>query len=312
MEKTAQRALIMIPYAYLNDTNTGRNIGDKGNQIDIYMKNCCVACISARKHNDPDTDVALVTNIDPPPAYRAVLDAHDVKILHVDFDMFNFDGKYAWALAFYKLCALYHAVHDYEYDYYAFLDSDVYVQSDFRNIWKESESHILLYDINDGLQDKNYVSLLCEIQTFTQISRGGVDHYGGEFFAANRENAKLFAQICKDIYLKMRASSFITTRGDEFITTVASLQLKNRIRNAGAYIRRFWTGSFRLTSTCYKYDPVAVLHVPSEKERGMLSIYDRYVRHGKLPANSRVHRILHLTRPSMRTQISQLIKRFKN
>lgn len=164
----------MIPYAYLSGVNTGVNIGNKARQIDTYMKNCCVACISARCHNDANTEIALVTNMDVPQKYKEILLAQRVKIIHQDFDQFNFDGNYAWALAFYKLCALYHVARNTEYDYIAYLDSDVYVQGDFEDIWKECDSRILLYDINHGLQVESYRHIVAEMQSFDpQIEGGG-------------------------------------------------------------------------------------------------------------------------------------------
>lgn len=38
--------LLLIPYAY--GGNTGLNIQNPKKQFDIYMKNCCVACLSSK------------------------------------------------------------------------------------------------------------------------------------------------------------------------------------------------------------------------------------------------------------------------
>lgn len=300
----------MIPYAYLSNANTGVNIGNKVRQIDIYMKNCCVACLSARCHNDADTDVVLVTNIEVPAKYKDILITQGIKIMRQDFDMFNFDGSYTWALAFYKLCALYHMAHNSKYRYIAYLDSDVYVQNDFKDIWEECDNHILLYDINHGLQVAHYRHILSEMQAFESQWRRPT-HYGGEFFAANRTDAKTFADLCIDIYTQMRKRNFVTTHGDEFITSLAAKQMIGRIKNAGAYVFRFWTGSFRLVSTCYKYNPVFVLHVPAEKERGMIKLFDKYIQKGKCPSKSKVYRLLHLSHRSPKIIIIQLIYTIK-
>ena len=64
--KNTYKSLIIIPFAYINDYKTGVNVSKKQNIIDLYMKNCCVACISARSKNDFSVDVAFVTNIDIP------------------------------------------------------------------------------------------------------------------------------------------------------------------------------------------------------------------------------------------------------
>lgn len=313
---TSNRGIIMIPYAYLVNSNTGVNIANRSKQVDIYMKNCCVACLSAKKYNDSDTDVALVTNIDPPKEYRDILESHKIKIIYADFDLFNFSGEYTWALAFYKLCALHHILHEYDYDYYAYLDSDVFIQASFKSIWTECDAHILLYDINHGLQVKDYQHILSEMQDFMpSLFNGGGNmptHYGGEFFAANRANAMTFIKDCKDIYTEMCQQEFTTTHGDEFITSIAANKLGPLVKNAGAYIYRFWTGTFRLISTCYKYNPVVILHVPAEKEIGMLALYDKYIKYGELPNNTKIYKLLHLTHPSLKTRITQFIKQFKH
>ncbi len=54
----------------------------------------------------------------------------------------NFGEK--WMLT---LCALLHAVEELDYDNYAFMDSDVYVQTDFSEIWKEYQEKIIPLDV---------------------------------------------------------------------------------------------------------------------------------------------------------------------
>ena len=137
-------------------------------------------------------------------------------------------------------------------------------------------------------------------------------HYGGEFFAANQDDAKIFANSCIDIFSQMRKCDFVTTYGDEFITSLAAKRMTDRIKNAGAYVYRFWTGRFRLISTCYEYNPVVVLHVPAEKERGMIKLFDKYIWKGKYPSRRKVYRLMHLSHRSLRTIIAQLIYTIKN
>lgn len=101
------------------------------------------------------------------------------------------------------------------------------------------------------------------------------------------------------VYKEMLEREFVTTHGDEFIVTLVASKIPEKIKNAGAYVFRFWTGRFRLVSTCYRSNPVVVLHVPAEKEHGMLRLFGRYVRKGRCPSSRRVHQMLHLTRPRL-------------
>lgn len=300
------RSVIIVPYADNASMRSGVNINDT-KRVDIYLKNCCVSCLSIKKYNQ-DSDVALVTNIDIPAEYKKRLNDNEIQIIRAEFDTFKFPNEYKWGLAFYKLCALKHLVDEYEYEFYAYLDSDTYVQAGFEPIWRECKDHILLYDINHGLYVRDYNLILKEFQKFTNSDRT-ITHYGGEFFAASRENARIFLSECENIYSRMISEEFWTSFGDEFIISQAAETYKRSIKNAGAYIYRFWTGNFRLVSTCYRYNPVVVLHVPDEKNQGMLRIYRSYCRTGKLPSNEKVYRLLCLTHRRPIVALKNLVKR---
>ena len=242
-----------------------------------------------------------------PEQYTRVLKQFGVSIIEVPFDKFVFGDDYIWSLAFYKLCAIYHVVREYKYAYYAYLDADVYVQASFENIWAECDQNILLYDICHGLQVKDYQLFLNEIALFCGQWKT-ITHYGGEFFAATYENAILFTECCKKIYCQMIESNFRTTKGDEFIISLAAMDLRDKVKNAGAYIFRFWTGTFNLTSTCYRFNPVAILHVPAEKEFGIVRIFDKYYDQEKVPSNQTVYKILHLKKPALRLRLALCVR----
>lgn len=299
--------IIMIPYAEVLGHNTSVNINHNSERITTYLKNCCVALISAKKHN-PSYDVALVSNIDIKEPFLSLLQKNDILIIKVPFDSFNFNAEYTWSLAFYKLCALYHISKECKYDYYAYLDADIYVQNSFNDIFEECNSHILMYDINHGLQVKNFNQFLLEVHSFLSNDKI-ITQYGGEFFAANRENAIKFSNECEIVYKKMLSCSFTTTQGDEFITSIVADKLSYNVRNAGAYVYRFWTGKFRLISTNYEYNPVVVLHVPTEKETGMIEIYDKYISKSKVPSQEKVWKLLHLNRSYFKIVFKEMICR---
>ena len=83
--------LIMIPYAHISTMETGLNVGnkDRSKQKEMYLKNCCVALVSAKVHN-PESDVALVTNIEVPQPYLTILQQSGVAVIQVPFEKFNF------------------------------------------------------------------------------------------------------------------------------------------------------------------------------------------------------------------------------
>lgn len=91
----------------------------------------CFLCV-CKKNADMDTDVALVSNFEIPNNFKNILNSSGVQIIKADFNQFNFNGKYAWSLAFFKLNALFYVVKEFEYDNYAYLDSDVFIQGNFK------------------------------------------------------------------------------------------------------------------------------------------------------------------------------------
>ena len=170
----------------------------------------------------------------------------------------------------------------------------MYIQASLNSIWQELQENILLYDINEGLNIPSYLAMLEQTRKFTPDKKF-ITRYGGEFVAANRENAGKFISEARKIFNAIKDSGQVVTGGDEVIIAMTADKLKNLIRNAGSYIFRFWTGSFRLVSNCYKSNPVAILHMPSEKTRGLIKIYDKYIKKNKLPANKRVWKICKLS-----------------
>lgn len=298
--------IIMVPYANDKFMCGGVNVDEK-KRFDIYMKNCCVALLSAKKHNI-DVDVALVTNIEVPAEYRTILENNNILIINVEFETFRFPNDYKWGLAFYKLCALKYVVENYDYEFYAYLDADVYIQSDFNLIWKECEQNILLYDINHGLQVRDYKMFLEDVNKFTKSDKM-ITQYGGEFFAASRVAATQFITECYEIFNKMQTEKFYTRFGDEFILSLVAYKNRDKVKNAGAYIFRFWTGSFRLVSTSYMFNPIAVIHVPDEKNCGIIKIYKYFTNKKKLPCIDRVYSTLHLKRRRIKTIIKSILLR---
>ena len=296
--------LFFVPFAFDERKSTGVNIKTKA--LETYLKNICVSLISAKKEN-PSIDVALVTNIKIPTNYENLLVKNDVIIYIEPFDSFVFDDTYLWCLAFYKLCALKKMVTKYDYDNYIYTDADVFVQKSLDKVFLELKDNILLYDINHGLYTKDYEIIVKEFHRFGIDSY--ITHYGGEFFGAYRPNAISFVNECEKIFEDMKTKDFVTTKGDEFILSIAAYKMKNNIKNAGAYIFRFWTGNFYLVSTCFKYNEIAILHFPNEKNDGILKLFDIFIRKQSFPKKAKVHKICHLNHKPIKTRIKNLLKK---
>lgn len=300
-----KKNLICIPFAYEEGMNSGVNISESERKNN-YLKNAFVALFSAKQYN-PECDVALATNLkteDIPGEYAELLKKQDIQVIQIPFEKFRFADNYRWSLAFYKLCVLSH-IAQLGYQALCYMDTDVFIQGSFESIWTECEENILLYDIHHGMNTPNYLIFLKEVEKFLGI-RKNITHYGGEFFAASSTNAVLFCNECDRIYREMLEKNFETTRGDEFILSIAASEMRGLVKNAGAYICRFWTSAyFRLVSTCYRYNRVSVLHMPDEKNRGMMKLYEKYCKKGILPTDKQVWKICRLTRLPIRDRLKK-------
>lgn len=299
--------LIMVPYAYISNMETGLNVAENRNnkQKILYLKNCCVTLISA-KLNNPEADVALVTNIDIPEPFAMCLKQADVAIITVPFDKFNFGEGYTWGLAFYKLCAQYYISHNTEYDAIACLDSDIYTQACFMPIWQASQSSVMLYRLGSRYENFRASRIYEEAEKFTKNKQDFV-HYGGEFLVASSEKMRVISEKALEIFYKMQSANFCVTTGDEFITSVVANDLRYEIKLANKYIFRFWTGAYRSISPDYKTTLIC-LHVPAEKKTGMLRLYN-YVCAGYLPPKEKVWSILHIPRRSLIESVKYIIKK---
>lgn len=206
----------------------------------------------------------MATNLrktDIPEEYLRVLDAAGVEIREIPFDSFRFRGDYLWALAFYKLCALKHFCSRDDWDCFCYMDSDVYCQANFDPIWKECERNILLYDINHGLQAEHYRRFCEEVREFGKNNEL-ITHFGGEFFAASNKLGKEFCRRAEEIYREMIARDFVTTKGDEFILSLAAHSMRAHVKNAGAI--RFLAAAGTL------------LHLPFNRDR-LTKLTENYV-----------------------------------
>ena len=290
--------IIAIPFAYEQDMNSGVNIRRDG-ALQVYLKNICVASISAKRYN-PECVVAMVTNLNSDEIPEEIVDVfrdNKIEIINAPFDQFRFPADYLWSLAFYKLCALSHLV-ELGFKKICYLDADVYIQGSFEALWQECDEKLLLYDINHGLNTKDYQIICSEFDEFFADNKTKyITHYGGEFFAANLEDAKRFLTYAEQVYNTMISRNIKTTKGDEFILSISAHYMRESVKNAGAYIFRFWSGiDFRLVSTCYKFNAVTVLHLPAEKEKGILKIYNRFICKGDIPSNEEVWKICRLSK----------------
>ncbi len=300
--------LFMIPYAHISTMETGLNVGGKNRskQKDMYLKNCCVALVSAKACN-PEADVALVTNIEVPEPYRTILARAGVAVIHVPFDKFNFGDKYTWGLAFYKLCAQYYISHHTDYEAVACLDSDIYIQASFEPVWERAKSSVVFYRLGTGTAEVTTTKIYAEAAQFKGVNEA-FTHYGGEFFVASSADMRSITEQEEAIFKQMQERQFRVSTGDEFISSLVANTMQERIEPANDFVFRFWTGTYRSISPAYKTTLVC-LHVPAEKGTGMIRLFDRYICRGRIPSKETVWKMLHISRRGAKVAIITIAKK---
>ena len=300
--------LIMVPYAHISTMESGLNVSgkDRSEQKEMYLKNCCVALVSAKACN-PEADVALVTNIDVPQPYAAILEKAGVAVIQVPFDRFNFGDKYTWGLAFYKLCAQYYISHHTDYEAIACLDSDIYIQANFAPVWECVKSSVMCYQLGTGTAEVKTTKIYAEAAEFKGVNEP-VTHYGGEFFVASAVDMRSMTEKEEAIFKQMQERQFRVSTGDEFIASLVANTMKERLVPANDFVFRFWTGPYRSISDKYKTTLVC-LHVPAEKGTGMIRLFDRYICKGRIPPKEKVWKLLRITRPGLKVTVITIAKK---
>lgn len=298
-----QKKLIFSAYANIDNANTSVNINQKSKRCDVYYKNIVVALVSA-KINNPECDVAFVTNQEVPLEYKKHLDLHHILIVVCPFNSFRFKNEYSWNLAFYKLCA-YQKVLSFDYDNYLMIDSDVFVQNNISMLWNWTPDYLIILDTEETTQRWQN-----EMHAYTG-NHIFITHWGGEFIAGSKAILIQFIKTCDEIFNDMLERGFETIHGDEFIESIAIYKTKIPVKHAGLFVFRFWTRTdYRVKSVLYK-GGISVLHVPSEKEYGMLKLYRFINNHKTIPSQHKAQMMLHIRRPSFSVFIKRILLNMK-
>lgn len=296
--ESIQKSLIFVAFANSDEANTSVNIKKGSDSSDIYYKNAVVALISA-KRNNPDCDVAFVTNHTVPSQYLILLSQNDIFCIDCQFTLFRFKDDYPWCLAYYKLCAL-KRVLELNYDNYLMIDSDVFVQNNISMLWNWLPYYLVMSDTNETTEKwQNEMHRYLGNQIF-------IPHWGGEFIAGSHTILSRFVNVCESIQRQMIERDFTTIHGDEFIESLAIHLGDFKMKHAGMFVYRFWTRTDYRVKTVLPKGGISVLHVPAEKEYGMLNIYKYILSKNKIPSQWQAQKMLHLHHPSL----SVVMKRF--
>lgn len=270
-----------------SDANRGR---------DVYYRCIVVALASARAQN-PDCQVALVTNAPVPAPFDTLLARAGVTIYQCPFDKFRFGADLPWSLAFYKLCAMDWVLNNLTFERCVMMDADTYTQYPLTDLWREADEAVLLYQVPHPASQPMAAAISgCCDALYPETAPHVLTHFGGELIAGSASRLRDFLALCGEIYNEMQTKQVLPQDGDEVILGIAAwraLRTGQPVRAANAYIWRYWLGARHyFVSTNYCLVPICILHLPgSGKDRQLKLLYRRYVKRGSFPDRKAVWRL---------------------
>lgn len=284
------KRLIYCSFATLDGYVGSANFSQSSKSIDVYLKNACVSCFTAKKHN-PDCDVAFVHNLKVlPTEIQTFFDKYKILSIYVEYTNFLFSADYKWSLAFYKLCALKYLIYQSTYDCLIAMDTDTFVIGNLNACFTVAENRLMLYNVQHPYDLEAFEQRLKE---YRELYGGNniPTVYGGEFIAGNNKDLRKFIYGCEEVYNFLIEKNFETKFGDEFITFCAAEKYSGKIADASPYVRRYWTTN--LYYQCFTDHSLAlrVLHVPNEKNNAFIRLYNYILKHGDVPKKSKTFKM---------------------
>lgn len=309
-----KKRIICCPFASKVGFNGSANMDGNKKSIEIYIKNACVSCFSAKLYN-PDCDVAFVHNLkEIPEEFLKFFSKFGIKNIHVEYEKFTFPADYKWSLAFYKLCILDYMANISSYDSIVILDTDTCFIGSLDAMWDICQDRLMLYNVQHAADLEAFQNRMSEYRLlYNNTCYPTV--WGGEFIAGSKTILKNFVAECEIVYNKIIQENFITNFGDEFITFCAAENYAYPICDAAPYIRRYWTTNIYYQAYTDHGLMLRILHIPNEKNTGFIRVYDYIQKKSCMPPNRLLFRIMglpKLKRPIyLRNVLFELVRKFK-
>ena len=179
-------------YSCQRNTKAPNIMGTKIDVYDIYVRNSFVSLLSA-KRKCKSAKVAIVTNEPLRDEYKELFNRYGIYNYLVPFDKFIVPESFKWGYAFYKLCALWHMIQQYDFDTYLELDTDTVTVGDLEPMWYDVETtkRVLLFNLHRSINhpvgtviNRDYHKI------YTQPIH--IDQFGGEYICGTRSILKKF------------------------------------------------------------------------------------------------------------------------
>lgn len=288
-----KKNLIFEALAFLENYNPSPSMkGMPDSQLiyDIYIKNAVVSLLTVKKHN-PDTDVALVINVDLAEKWKQLFRENSIIVLKCPFEHFKMSPDIVYSLSYYKLCAFKFVLQSTNYDRFCFLDCDTFGVKSFARIWEEADSAFLMIP-NDSTIDSKIRNEL--IQIYAQLE-GRIDrkipHISSGFIAGIREDLLEVLMRCEAVYDELNKMNAVKPQGgDEVIWSLALADYPGRTYSPKAYCllssvgaREYW-----VDKADFEDENIIMWHLPAEKRYALIWAYNQFEKHGEFPSLKRM------------------------
>ena len=271
-------------------TSQMASIGNVDQGMEIYLKNAYVCLKSVLLHNE-DVKCILFVDFTLPEEWSERFKIAGIDIQFVKFGGYQISDNFDWGIVQYRYDVINYLCEKMsDDDEVIMLDTDVLCVGSLENVFREIKYRACFYDVQHAYTIKDRKNIIDNyLKIYPIAEHCELIHYGGEFIGCNGKHLKTIFEESKKVMMQSANIDSLVNFNDEHITSIALYHLWNEvpINNANAYIARYWTNpGMYLVSTNYQYNPVVLWHLPFEKNKGFLWVYDYMITKAALPNKS--------------------------
>lgn len=190
-----------------------------------------LSLLASAKMWNPDAVCILNCNFEVPEELRQVAERAKIQLLQVPYGKYKSNEAFSWAITQYKYDSMDFMVNEVmkDDDVLILLDTDTVCVQKLDDIFEEAEKGLILYPISHGYRHERRHSMIRNFQKLYGEDCDNLVHYGGEFFAGNRQALGELLQSCMKS-LRRRGRGKIWSMDDEHILSIAvERQLKQNV-----------------------------------------------------------------------------------
>lgn len=264
---------------------------------EVYLKNTAISLLTLRLHN-PNTDIALVTNIDLEAHWLDLFRKHNILVFNCPYDNYQMPRELVYSLSYYKLCAYDYVLKNTQYERFCFVDCDTFGVGNFDPIWMEADSALLMIpnDYTLTAPIRKEINLLYQ-RMFTETKI--VPHISSGFIAGTRADITKVLSQCALVHQKLKNLPDANPRGgDEVIWSLALANCPVSIYSPKGYVLLSNVGlkEYKVDKDDFRDPDIVIWHLPTEKRYALIWAYNYLVKKGYPPCIEKMAKACRLRR----------------